>query len=148
MNRNGRPRSADPMPPSRWHLLSDERPDTLPAGEALVSDPVAEFARLIDDAHRVLTSEDLAGLLVAARRLTAPLAEGRPLPRPADRLGGGRPGLSSAARAYLRPISVVLYFSTRRSGPARAPALVGLGARLDDYLDEVAARPKGCAVPR
>lgn len=136
------------MPHRRWHLLTDGRPDTLPAGETLVSDPLAELARLIDEAHRVLSSEDLAGLLVAARALTAPLAEGRPPRRPADRLGRGRPGLSSAARVYLRPIRVVLYLSTRRSGPAQAPALVGLGARLDDYLDEVAARPKGCAVPR
>jgi hypothetical protein len=144
MTRNGR---SDPMP-YRWPLRTGGRPDALPAGDIVVSDPLADIARLIDDAHRALSSEDLAGLLVAVRALTAPLAEGRPSPRPADRLGRGRPGLTSAARVYLRPISVWLHLSSRRSGPAQAPALVSLGARLDHYLDEVAARPKGCAVPR
>jgi hypothetical protein len=135
----------DPMP-YRWPLRPGGRPDALPGGD--IMDPLADITRLIDDAHRALSSEDLAGLLVATRALTATLAEGRPPPRPVDRLDEGRPGLSSAARVYLRPVSVFLHLSTRRSGPAEAPALVSLGARLDDYLDEVAARPKGCAVPR
>ena len=142
MTRNTR---FDPMP-YRWPLRPGGRPAAMPAG--VIMDPLADIVRLVDDAHRSLSSEDLAGLLVAARALTATLAEGRPSPRPPDQLEEARPGLSSAARVYLRPVSVLLHLSTRRSGPAEAPALVSLGARLDDYLDEVAARPRGCPVPR
>ena len=132
----------------RWPLRFVGRPYVPPAADIVVSDALADAVQLADDAHRVLSSEDLAGLLVAARALTARLSEGRALPRPAHRLDEGRPGLSSAARAYLRPINVCLYRASRGSGPAQAPTLVRLAARLDDHLDEVAARPKGCAVPR
>lgn len=143
---NGAGRSDYVLP--RWPLRVVGRPYLPPAADIVISDALADTVRLIDDAHRVLPSEDLAGLLVAARALTAKLSEGRALPRPADRLDEGRPDLSSAARAYLRPINVCLYRASRGSGPAQAPTLVGLAARLDDHLDEVAARTKGSVVPR
>ena len=85
-----------------------------------------------------------------SRRALSPRRSPRGVRRPARLIGWTRDDRASlsAARVYLRPVSVFLHLSTRRAGPAEAPALVSLGARLDDYLDEVAARPKGCPVPR
>lgn len=142
MNRDGR---FDYVLP-RWPLRAGGRPYLPPAADIVISDALADTVRLIDDAHRVLSSEDLAGLLVAVRALSAKLSEGRALPRPADRLDEDRVGLSSAARVYLRPINVCLYRASRGSGPEQAATLVRLAARLEDHLDEVAARPKGRAV--
>jgi hypothetical protein len=88
------------------------------------------LAALLDDAHAALPADELAGLLVSVRRITGP-ADG--LIRPSA------PRLSDAGRARLEPVVREL---------AAAPGTPdGFGSWLRDYLDDVAARPRGSALP-
>ena len=86
---------------------------------------------LLDDAHAALSADELAALLVSVRRMTGP-ADG--LVRP------GAPGLSETARARLEPVL--------RELAAAPDAPDELGAWLRDYLDDLAARPRGSALPQ
>jgi hypothetical protein len=87
------------------------------------------LAALLDEAHAALPADDLAALLVSVRRITGP-ADG--LIRPSA------PRLSDAARARLDDVVREL---------AAARGTDGLGDWLRDYLDDVAARPRGSALP-
>jgi hypothetical protein len=93
------------------------------------------LARLLDNAHEALSAHELAGLLLAVERII-----GSP-----DRLlrahDGPVPSLAPAVRAaHLDPVVQEL------AGSAGAPD--GLGTWLRDYLDELAARPRGSALGR
>jgi hypothetical protein len=86
---------------------------------------------LLDGAHEALPADQLAAVLVSVRRMTGPAG---------DLLRRGAPALSPAARAHLEPVVREL---------AAAPGAPDeLGAWLRDYLDELAARPRGSALPR
>ena len=89
------------------------------------------LAALLDEAHEALPADELAALLVSVRRMTGPAD---------DLLRRGAPALSWGARAHLDPVVREL---------AAAPgAPDGLGAWLRDYLDDLAARPRGSALRR
>jgi hypothetical protein len=95
-----------------------------------------QLVALLDDAHRTLEARDLAGLLLAVRRLVVPAELWAEVPLPMA------PSLSPAARACLRLVERICF-----SPLAPRDALRGteLGAWLDAYVHEVAARPKGAA---
>ena len=54
--------------------------------------------------------------------------------------------VSPAAKVYVRPVRVALWLGLG-AGRADAGALRSAGERLEDYLAEVASRPRGSAVP-
>jgi len=84
---------------------------------------------LLDAAHEALPADELAALLVGVRRITGPLGG---LLRPVA------PALSPAARAaHMDPLLREL---------AAAGAADDLGIWLHDYLDDLAARPRGSAL--
>jgi hypothetical protein len=114
--------------------------------QTLAADPERELVRLLDEAHEALPAQELAEVLLGARREIAPLLGGRTPRRPAGRLPAAVAG-SPAARAYLRPMRVTLYLAARHSGADAGGELTRLGARLDAYLEDLAARPRGSAVP-
>jgi hypothetical protein len=89
------------------------------------------IADLLDDAHASLSTQQLAALLLAVRRMTGP-ANGL-------LAAVGRPPLEPAAAGYLRGITRAL---------AAGPGPDGAGRWLDGYLDDVAARPRGSALPK
>jgi len=88
------------------------------------------IADLLDDAHASLSTQQLAALLLAVRRMTGP-ANGL--------LATAGQQLEPAAAGYLRGITRAL---------AAGPGPDGAGSWLDGYLDDVAARPRGSALPK
>lgn len=85
---------------------------------------------LLDAAHEALPADELAALLVGVRRITGPLGG---LLRPVA------PALSPAVRAaHMDPLL--------RELAAASGAADDLGAWLHDYLDDLAARPRGSAL--
>ena len=105
--------------------------------------PGRDIAGLLDEAHRTLPAPDLAELLLGVERAAAPLSQGRP-PRDTLPLGPASPEV----QGYLGRLVGVLgaWAADEREG-ASAPARVRLGRWLRDELDDVAARPRGAAVP-
>lgn len=101
-------------------------------GESGVSEQ-RDLVQLLNAAHATLPSEDLAALLLAVRAMIAPperlVADGG--------LSRSRERLSPSAR---RPLGAII------------PALAQASSRsdgsewLDEYLDELAARPRGSAI--
>ena len=90
------------------------------------------LAALLDEAHEALAADELAAVLVSLRRMTGPVD---------DLLRRAVPAPSGRARAHLDPVVREL-----AAAPPGAPD--GLGAWLRDYLDDLAARPRGSAVRR
>lgn len=85
---------------------------------------------LLDAAHEALPADELAALLVGVRRITGPIGG---LLRPVA------PALSPAARAaHMDPLL--------RELAAAPDAADELGPWLQDYLDDLAARPRGSAL--
>ena len=117
----GRSAGVDPVGPA--HDLS------YPHAAPCIRDVIVD---MLDDAHASLSTQELAALLLAVRRMTGP-ANGL-LPSPA-----GAPPLGPGAAGYLGSITRAL---------AAGPGLDGIGAWLEAYLDDVAARPRGSALPK
>lgn len=104
-------------------------------------DPVGAVIGLIDEAHATLHTEDLAELLLRVR----PVLDGflsTAASRPREWWDDGI--ASPAVRVYLRPIRVAVARVVSVYGEAGRRGLVA--RLLHGYLDEVAARPRGCAV--
>ena len=116
-------------------------PVSPPPGVPTTSEALSEAAALLDEAHRTLAAQDLAALLLEVRRLIASLGSGSTPPPLARTLPLRHPALSPASRVYLRPIAAVL-----TSLPAPRSPSDPYGP-LDAYLDELAVRPKGSALP-
>jgi hypothetical protein len=106
--------------------------------------PLAE--RLLTEAHRELGARELAEVLLGVRRAVLPLLAGGqpPAPRPWLSAGGG---LSPAARVYVRPIRVAVAIAAARLGPARSDEIRSLGADLERLVEDLAACPRGSAMP-
>lgn len=98
---------------------------------------ITPVATLLDTAHAELATPELAELLLSleepASRLVA--AERPPDEAPAS--------LSPPAMAVVLPIRRLLH---EASGSGSPEARARLGGWLVDYLDEVAARPRGAAL--
>jgi hypothetical protein len=94
---------------------------------------------LLDEAHANLPTETLAELLLAVRRTLNEVEGIRGAWWTSFQFPGLRPGLSQAARVYLRPIELLIHLRTERTG-GLSPAAI---RALDGYLDDLAARPRG-----
>jgi hypothetical protein len=100
---------------------------------------VIGITTLLDEAHAMLPAEPLAELLLAVRRSLDEAVRGC-IPAGANAwISAMRPGISLAARVYLRPIELLVYAAGEGS-----PVLSrGQVWQVDGYLDEIAARPTG-----
>ena len=97
----------------------------------------AKVREVVDDAHRELAPEALADLLLAARwMLTQPDAQSGIPP------GSQRDGVP-ITRPYARPIESLVHGQAGHTPPLSSPGRQALLA----YLEDVAARPRGAAVP-
>ncbi len=98
--------------------------------------PWTRIAEVLDEAHAELPAPDLAALLLAVEARVEALERGAgeaPLPR-----------LSAPAWDYFASLEPLLL---RAAGPGEeAVSRHRLASRLRDYLDELAARPRGAAV--
>jgi hypothetical protein len=92
---------------------------------------------MLDRAHSALPAHDLAAVLLGMRRMLSPMATGAraAATEPA-------PSLSRAAAGHLRPLEWELDLARLYDDPS----LPRLCDELDHYLDELAARPSGCAI--
>ena len=131
------------MPRRTMPLMSDRSVLSVP-GLPGPSECVREAEDLLDSAHRNLPCDALAELLLAVRALIAPLRRNE-LPSYPVELLLSRAGVSPAARAYLRPVEWLV--RALADHPADPVYLERAAERLDAYLDEVAARPRGVALP-
>lgn len=100
---------------------------------------------LLDEAHAMLPSRELADLLIRVDRALEPLRQGVAPRRPAGRMSQRPGGPGPAVRAYLRPITVGLYAATTRAA-AEPLARTALAHRLSARIEEIAVRPVACAV--
>ncbi len=115
-------------------------------GAATLGDPLAPVIDLLDEAHRELTVPDLAAVLLEVDQLAAVLGASRvPSLGPDQAMTGSDPGLTAAGRAY-RSMAAER-FCECIGGPRRPGELTDLGTRLEAYIEEVAARPTGSAIP-
>lgn len=109
-----------------------------------VPEPAETTRQLLDLAHASLPTPELAGVLAgtvrAATRLLEPEPSATPPPAPAPA------ALSRPARAYLEAIETVLADAARGHG-SRSQAAQALRRALHRHAEEVAARPRGAAVP-
>jgi hypothetical protein len=94
---------------------------------------------LLDEAHANLPTETLAELLLAVRRTLNETADGHSAWWTHFQFPSLRPGLSQAARVYLRPIELLIHLRTERHGGLTPVAI----RALDSYLDDLASRPRG-----
>ena len=94
---------------------------------------------LLDEAHANLPTETLAELLLAVRRTLRESAEERAGWWTNFQFPSLRPGVSQAARVYLRPIELLVHIRTELA-PGLSPGTV---RALDEYLDDLASRPRG-----
>lgn len=94
---------------------------------------------LLDEAHANLPTETLAELLLAVRRTLHEVGDDHGAWWTNFQFPSVRPGLSQAARVYLRPIELLIQLRTERNA-GLSPAAV---RALDWYLDDLAARPRG-----
>jgi len=115
------------------------------AGRRPQDPPGSDIAGLLDDAHRTLSAPDLADLLLSVGRAAEPLSSGEPPHEPA---ASAPLPASPEVAGYLTRLTRVLAVWAAGSREGRSvPARVRLAAWLADQLDEVAARPRGAAVP-
>jgi hypothetical protein len=98
---------------------------------------VIGISSLLDEAHALLPHEPLTELLLAVRR-TLDDAQRGCIPAGTNAwISALRPGISQAARIYLRPIELLIHAAGEGS-----PVLNrGQIWQVDAYLDEIAARP-------
>jgi hypothetical protein len=100
---------------------------------------VIGITTLLDEAHAMLPAEPLAELLLAVRRSLDEAVRGC-IPAGANAwISAMRPGISLAARVYLRPIELLVHAAGEGS-PVLSRSQVW---HVDGYLDEIAARPAG-----
>jgi hypothetical protein len=115
-------------------------------GAAALGDPLAPIIDLLDEAHRELTVPDLAAVLLEVDQLAAVLDASRaPSLRPDQAMTGSDPRLTPAGRAYRS--TAAERFCECVGGPHSPGELTNLGTRLEAYIEEVAARPTGSAIP-
>jgi len=99
------------------------------------------IAGLLDGAHAELPTRELATLLLALERPAAQLAEsGDP------DLNAGEAPLALSPPALVRLV-LIRGLLGAAAGSADAGRRARLGGWLREYLEEVAARPRGAAVP-
>jgi hypothetical protein len=97
--------------------------------------PSPRIAEVLDEAHAELPAPDLAALLLAVEASVEPLERGAgeaPLPR-----------LTAPAWDHFATLQPLL---VEAAGPEQTASRRRLAAWLRDYLDELAARPRGAAV--
>ena len=94
---------------------------------------------LLDEAHANLPTETLAELLLAVRRTLNETIDSRGAWWTNFQFPSLRPGLSQAARVYLRPVELLIHLRTERTGGLSPAAILA----LDGYLDDLASRPRG-----
>ena len=131
-------------PGPAWLLMAD--PLDRSSDAARPRDALLVVEELLAEAHRELRVDDLTAVLLRVRLVAGALQDGRQPARPRAVLASASP-FSAAARAYLRPIRVTLADEAARIGRGRRDELRGLGAALENLLDDVAARPRGSAIP-
>ena len=116
----------------------------LPVGRARATPPgevtEADVAALIAQAAATLDAADMAAVHAVLSRDAELLIRGTLPARPRGRLREGRPPLSPAGRAFLRPIRIGLAEVSRRPG-VTAAELVALGERLRGYVSSPLAVP-------
>jgi hypothetical protein len=133
--------------------LDPTRTSPSPQGSSPIGTPraperafVEPIAGLLDGAHVELPTRELAALLLALEGPAAELAAGG---HPDLEAGVPPLGLSPLAQARLSPIRQLLRLAA--AGGTNTGRDAGQRARLGDwlrqYLEEVAARPRGAAVP-
>jgi hypothetical protein len=112
-----------------------------------VCDPLTPVIDVLDRAHGELKSQDLAAVLVEVDRLASVLgAHGIGSARANRWVVASYPEPSTPeGQAYLRSAASTLCECI--GGPLVQAERDHLGARLEAYIEEVAARPAGCAVP-
>jgi hypothetical protein len=136
MNQSNLPRTS---PPGHGCSLID----TWRAPERVFVEPIAG---LLDGAHAELPTRELAALLLALERPAAQLAEAA---YPDLEAEDAPMALSPLAQARLSPIRQLLRLAAagESGGGGDAGERARLGDWLRQYLDEVAARPRGAAPP-
>ena len=134
-----------PEPGSTAPRGADEPGSPSPSGFGVIQaelSPAAGvigIATLLDEAHAMLTTEPLAELLLGVRR-SLDGAAGGSIPAGTNAwISTQRPGLSQAAKVYLRPIELLVYAADDGS-PLLSQSQI---RQIDAYLDEIAARPNG-----
>ena len=115
-----------------------------PSGSGPFPDAADATKSLLDLAHAALPSAELAGVLAGTKRATTQLLEpGASAPAPS---APSAATLSRPGRAYLLVIEDVLAGAALGRGP-HTEAARALHRALDDHAEDVAARPRGAAVP-
>jgi hypothetical protein len=122
---------------ARWATHSD------PVTARLGRSALARATDLLGEAHRHLQPGELAELLLAVGVLIEPMRRGAPLDAPPSGLASASE-VTPAAGVYLRPVHVLLEGRTRTAHP---DARRRLAASVADLADDLAALPRGCAVP-
>jgi hypothetical protein len=106
--------------------------------------PRWSLAALLDEAHCALSAPELAQVLLGVERAAAPLTAGE-APQDARAVA---PGASVEVQGYLsRLVGVLSLWAASDRDGARPPSRVRLGEWVREYLDDVAARPRGAGVP-
>ena len=115
-----------------------------PSGSGPCPDAAGATRSLLDLAHAALPSDELAGVLAGTQRAATQLLEpGASAPAPS---APSAATLSRSGRAYLLVIEDVLAGAALGYGP-HTEAARSLHRALDDHAEDVAARPRGAAVP-
>ena len=110
-----------------------------PIPELSAAARVIGISTLLDEAHAILPAEPLAELLLAVRRSLDEAVRGC-IPAGTNAwISATRPGISRAARVYLRPIELLVH------APGEGSPILNRSQiwQVDSYLDEIAARPTG-----
>lgn len=116
----------------------------IPNGSGPSPDAAEAARRLLDLAHAALPSTELAGVLAGTTRAATQLLEpGASVPAPC---APNPATLSGPGWAYLSVIEDVVAGAALGYGP-HTEAARKLHRALDDYAEDVAARPRGAAVP-
>ena len=113
-----------------------------PIPELSATARVIGITTLLDEAHAMLPAEPLAELLLAVRRSLDDAARGC-IPAGTNAwISALHPGISQAARVYLRPIELLVHAAGEGS-----PVLSrGQIWQIDAYLDDIASRPTSARV--
>ena len=118
------------------------RSDSAPA----VRDPLAPVIDILDEAHRELTVQDLAAVLLEVDQLAAVLGAPRVSSLRPDRAVTS-PGSRLTAAGWAYRCTAAARFCECIGGPHRPGEVTDLTTRLEAYIEEVAARPTGSAIP-
>jgi len=110
-------------------------------------DPLSPVIDVLDRAHRDLEAHELAAVLVEVDRLAAVLGAHPSQPAGIARsFKASHPAPATQERQAYRRVAASTVCECL-AGPIPTCELDRLGARLEEYVQEVAVRPAGCGIP-